>query len=924
MPKAASPAVVVLSRDTTWCEHLRRGLADLAPHLLFCHHAEMAWQALQRTPAVALFVVDLAPAPHEGWRLARFLSALPHRVPVVLVAESLPPASQAVVPGVGLLLARSDDVALQLRAALGGQPVLAPPVALVVDPAVERGQVPQRALAAQGYRLLVATTGEAGRRLLHQHRPQLLLVAQSLLEAEAGALLAECRAAEDGPAVVVAVTSPSPERLWRLWQWGATAWVKKPYRSAPLLARCAAAHWGHLLARLERAWQAHLRHLQAAKDEAENLIDSSLDIIVSVDRQRRIIAFNRAAERAFGYRKAEVLGRAVDVLYADPAEGLRIHEHSLATGAFAGEITNRRRDGTTFVAYLSASLLRDAQGQVVGVMGVSRDVTEKKQAEAALRAAKEAAETASRTKSQFLANVSHELRTPLNGILGMTELALETALTPEQREYLGMVKSSAEALLGLVNDLLDFSKMEAGKLALEAAPFSLRELLAETLKPLAFQAQRKGLAFVYAVDPEVPDALQGDAGRLRQILVNLVGNAIKFTPRGEIVVRVALQQQTATEACLHVCVQDTGIGIPAAKQRAIFEPFVQGDGSTTRQYGGTGLGLAIVSQLVALMAGRVWVESQEGQGSTFHVTLRLPLQPEAPPLPWSTAALAVRRVLVVEAHAATRQVLCAILRRWGLEPLAVATGASALQALRHAQAAGRPFDLVLLDAQLPDLDGYAVAAQIRAWPPGAKLPLLVLTPPASDHPQRAALRLVSLSKPVGERELWEVLRNLEPAPPAAPAASLPQSIPPGSLRVLLAEDDPVNQRLALRLLEKQGHRVTVVANGAEAVAAVASQPFDLVLMDVQMPCLDGLAATAAIRRQEAGSGRRVPIIAMTAHTTADDRQRCLAAGMDGYVAKPIRAQELLAAIAEVRAAVAEKALCTPSPRREDAVASVLS
>ena len=398
--------------------------------------------------------------------------------------------------------------------------------------------------------------------------------------------------------------------------------------------------------------------LQAAKEYAENIIDSSLDIIVSVDPERRIIAFNKAAQQAFGYQPEEVLGRPVQMLYADPAEGSRIHRHALEESKYTGELTNKRKDGTTFEAYLSASLLHDYQGQVIGVMGVSRDITEPKKAEAALQASKEAAEAANRSKSEFLANVSHEIRTPMNGIIGMTELALGTALSEEQREYLALVQLSAEAMLKVVNDLLDFSKIEAGKLTLDPREFALRASLSEALRTLAVPAYHKGLELAYEVRPEVPDSLIGDVGRLRQIIMNLVSNAIKFTTAGEVVLRIAMHPSEAVTrdgmCVLHVSVTDTGIGIPVAQQQAIFQPFVQADGSMTRRYGGTGLGLSIATQLVALMGGRIWVESTVGAGSTFHCTVQVGVQPaQIATVPVSEAMHGLR-VLVVDGqgHAA--------------------------------------------------------------------------------------------------------------------------------------------------------------------------------------------------------------------------------------------------------------------------------
>lgn len=421
--------------------------------------------------------------------------------------------------------------------------------------------------------------------------------------------------------------------------------------------------------------------LQAAKDYAENLINSSLDMIVSVDTKRRIIAFNNAAQQAFGYQPDEVLGQPVHMLYADPGVGTGIHHHALTNGHYTGEITNKRKDGTLFESYLSASVLRDSQGQVIGVMGISRDITERKQAEAALQASKEAAEAANRSKSEFLANVSHEIRTPMNGILGMAELALDTELNEEQREYLELVKASAEALLGVINDLLDFAKIESGKLVLDPREFALRANLHEAMKTLAVPAYHKGLELVFEVHPDVPDRLIGDIGRLRQIIVNLVGNAIKFTAEGEVVFRIALQQgancqslspagDTVNTCALHVSVSDTGIGIPAAQQQAIFEPFVQADGSMTRRYGGTGLGLSITTQLVTLMGGHIWVESTVGTGSTFHFAVPFGVQPgQSPALPVA-AALHGLKVLVVDDNTTQRHLLQSLLSSWSMRPTA--------------------------------------------------------------------------------------------------------------------------------------------------------------------------------------------------------------------------------------------------------------
>lgn len=661
--------------------------------------------------------------------------------------------------------------------------------------------------------------------------------------------------------------------------------------------------------------------LQAAKDYAENIINSSLNIIVSVDKHRRIIEFNRAAQHTFGYSKEEVLGKPVNILYAHPAQGNRIHHSSLQEGRFTGEITNRRKDGSTFEAYLSASVLRDIHGKIVGVMGISQDITARKQAETALQAAKEAAEAANRTKSAFLANVSHEIRTPMNGILGMTALALETDLTHEQREYLEMVKISAQALLELINDLLDFSKIEAGKLVLDLHPFSLRDLLAQAMKTCALSAHQKGLELTCAVHPDVPDGVIGDAGRLRQILVNLLGNAVKFTAHGEVAVSVECLEQAPDSMCLQVQVRDTGVGIPAAKQQQIFEPFSQADSSTARRYGGTGLGLSIAAQLVGLMGGRIWVDSTEGSGSTFTFTVHFGLQPGTTPLPGSPEAVKDLAVLVVDAHATSRCMLHELLQSWQMRPTAVASTAEALAVLVQAQAAGQPFAMVLLDGRIPDPEGGPMVVRIRQQPAMTEIPLLMLVSTVQAKDMRRFEEMgatACLMKPVVPAELWEAMQRALGqclgSATDAPSEARGQQGASRVLRVLLAEDNIINQRLALRLLEKRGHIVRAVQNGVEVLAALAEQPFDLVLMDVQMPEMDGWATTAAIRAQEQLSDRHIPIIAMTAHAMQGDRERCLAAGMDGYVAKPLWAEELFAVMERLTATTTEAPLENQSQR----------
>jgi PAS domain S-box-containing protein len=584
--------------------------------------------------------------------------------------------------------------------------------------------------------------------------------------------------------------------------------------------------------------------------------------------------------------------------------------------------------------------LRDKEGRIVGTFGISRDITERKRFEAELKHARAAAEAASRAKSEFLANVSHEIRTPMNGILGMTELTLDTDLTPEQRDYLQMVKTSADSLLTLINDLLDFSKIEAGKLELEATGFSLRDSLGDMLRSLAVRAQQQGLELACHIAPDVPDGLIGDPGRLRQIVLNLVGNAIKFTDQGEVLVDVRTETSTPEEVCLHLSVSDTGIGIPADKQKSIFEAFEQVDGSARRRYGGTGLGLAITSKLVALMGGEIWVESEVGRGSQFYFTARFQLQPPAADLGDDhRPALHEMPVLIVDDNATSRGILAEMVGNWRMRATAVADGPAALAELTRAAATGEPYPLLLVDGAMPGMDGFALAERVRQntdWNDATIVMLSSSDQP--DHPVRCRQLGVPayLMKPVKQSELLNTILTVLHTPEGeptqgeriteAPRRNVEPVVPRvRGLYLLLAEDNTVNQRLAVRLLEKQGHTVVVAGNGREALALVLgdrkpAKPFDLVLMDVQMPMMDGLEATVLIRAAEKETGRHIPIIALTAHAMKGDRERCLAAGMDGYVTKPIQTGELQRAIVTLMpGAIAEP----NEPVREEPIEGVI-
>ena len=711
------------------------------------------------------------------------------------------------------------------------------------------------------------------------------------------------------------------------------------------------------------------------------------------DRESRYIRINQSLTQAFGLSDPdEAVGKTDFNFFAKVhAERSRRDEVELMeTGIpiMSREEMETWPDGReTWVSTTKMQFMDDA-GNVVGTFGISRDITDIMKARFETQKAKEAAVSASKAKSEFLANVSHEIRTPMNGIIGMTDLALETVLQPEQREYLNLVKLSADSLLHVINDILDFSKIEAGKLELDIHDMALRDSLGETLRTLSQRADHKGLELAAHVASNVPDAVLGDKARLRQIIVNLVGNAIKFTEQGEIVVEVTVadagsgryvanaasvraeagsishvanaasvrenqpsnpvsvlkgpevtqpspEPEMPHEVELHFAVRDTGIGIPANKLEAIFNEFEQADGSTSRKYGGTGLGLAISKRLIELMGGRVWVESEVGLGSTFRFIVKFGIPHREVPedSEHAPAQLEGLRVLVVDDNATNRKIISELLTNWRMLPTLVPNAAEALRLLDFANAAGEPYALVLLDAQMPEMGGFGLAERIREQPELLSSTLMMLTSGGQlgDVARCRELGIAGyLIKPITQSDLYDKIVQVlkgDSGSTADSAAKLAAATPVGPpvqpLRILVAEDNPVNQKLMIKLLEKGRHHITLAFNGIAALQELERGTFDVVLMDVQMPELGGFETTAEIRRRERATGWHLPIIAMTAHAMKGDRERCLAAGMDDYVSKPIQASELFSVLAKIAVIEPPPSESPPVTEHPPATASVL-
>ena len=668
-------------------------------------------------------------------------------------------------------------------------------------------------------------------------------------------------------------------------------------------------------------WDVTDRHLVEEAFEQErflltSLLDSIPDNIFFKDRDGNYLRVNKAMATRLGLASPEeAVGRYAASFFENTphADAMREgHRKVFETGQslVAVEDSVEWPDGSQNWVSITRMPIRNPDGEITGSFGISYDITDRKLAEETLRQARDAAEAASEAKSNFLANMSHEIRTPMNAIIGMTELVIDTPLTQTQREYLTMVQESGESLLGVINDVLDFSKIEAGRLELDPRPFGLRDMLGDTLKSLAVRAHRDEIELACHVDPTVPDLLTADSGRLRQIIVNLVGNSLKFTEAGEVVLDVERESEPdALPIRLHFRVTDTGVGIPEDKLQKIFEAFEQADSSMTRRYEGTGLGLAISSRLVELMNGEIWVESEQHRGSTFHFLADFEPAPEAfQDRARNTTSLAGRRVLVVDDNATNRRILDEILRNWQIEPVLAENAADAIVAIEQATHSGRPFDLILTDANMPDVDGFTLVEQLNSRNDLDSPVLMMLTSGGrmGDLTRATDLGIAAyLIKPVKQSELFDAIveaLGVESTEGEESSFGAGPTRHTRSLDVLLAEDSHVNQKLAIALLEKWGHKVTVAENGRKAVEQWAAGNFDIILMDIQMPEVDGHDATRQIRDLEQQTGGHTPIMAMTAHALKGDEEKCLAVGMDEYISKPIRAPllfEKLTALCDV-------------------------
>ncbi len=649
------------------------------------------------------------------------------------------------------------------------------------------------------------------------------------------------------------------------------------------------------------------QRLRESEEGLRSIVESVEEYaIYTLDLGGRITRWNSAATRIYGYARDDVQGRHAEFLLTPHDQAAGRFNELLQEAATYGRAEIQewrvRKDGSVFWADVTLTALHDVDESANGFVQITRDATARKQAQESLQQAKEDAEAASRAKSDFLANMSHEIRTPMNAVIGMTSLLLDTDLSPEQEEFVQIIRTGGETLLSVINDILDFSKIEAGMLELEAQPFDVQACIEDTLDLFMLRAKRQGIDLAYYADAQAPEWVVGDITRVRQVLVNLVSNAVKFTKEGGVTISVSSEQASGEGVLLHFAIKDTGIGIAKDRMKRLFKSFSQVDSSTTRKYGGTGLGLAISKRLTELMGGRIWVESELGVGTTFHFTVRVEAHTTVE-VPASNIGLQKRRVLIVDEHAILRDALCKQVTQWGMEVQAFERSADALRML--VQPNGSPFDVAIFGGQMAQMNGLMLAVSVHTIAAYATLPVVLLGA-ATDWQQQTYLAATNVTayvqKPVRQRQLHQALvRALSGSTPAGAVTprrtnhidhALAEALP---LRILLAEDNLINQKVALHTLERLGYRADAVANGQEAIYALQQRPYDVVLMDVQMPEMDGIEATRRIRAHFPVD-RQPRIVAMTANVMQQDRQVCFKAGMDDFISKPVHISVLVEAL----------------------------
>lgn len=773
---------------------------------------------------------------------------------------------------------------------------------LVVDDDFINREVVHASLSSR-FNVIEADNGALCLQLLSQHSIDIVLLDLMMPAMSGFEVLEHLRERCYDKKIPVIVLSAKEQTIdiVRAFKLGAVDYVTKPFQKEVLIARIL------IHVELKRMNDALLRE----KEYIHDIFDCSIDMMISIDQQRNIITFNKTAEETFGYTADEIYGASIEILYDDANQAKMIFDTVKQDGKYIGEVTNRRKNNTSFLSLMSANTLHDKNNNIIGSIGSYRDITEQKQI-FTIQKEKEKAEMASKFKSEFLANMSHEIRTPLNGILGMTELLSDTGLDENQLLFMKTIKSEGDVLNNLINSILDFSKIEAGKMVLEQIPFNLHSLLNDFAYSFAIRMEKKGIRFISFFSPKIYSLVVGDPGRLRQILVNLTGNALKFTPSGgEVLVHCELIEDNGDHLIIRFSVKDSGIGIPKEQQPIIFDSFTQTDGATTRRYGGTGLGTTISKQLTEMMGGEIGVITDAGKGSEFWFTVLLQTQKKSTQQPITHAVdLTGLRVLVVDDIDASKFVIVEYLKSWGCIPIEAIAQSQAMSILLQSIVDKKSFDLVITNLDIDNLDGIDLTKQIRNQDTLTYLPIIMLTSLGENQDGKRCIDLniaCYLSKPINADEMHKaimtVMGNLlnqknqsQPLPVTKHIVKPDEQL--GS--ILVAEDYPTNQKVVMAYLQRAGYIVELAENGQQAVTAAKHKRFDLILMDVQMPVTDGYQATQMIRSLELEEGLdKTPIVAMTAHALQGDRQKCIDVGMDDYLTKPLNRAELLKIIKQL-------------------------